>query len=233
MKPYKFYLSIIVSAIIISSLTITGAFSQPINKSVDGVNIKLPEPNFNGTVSVEKALLNRRSMRDYQDAPLDINQLSQILWAAQGITDSAGHRTAPSAGADYPLALYIVAGNITGLSKGLYKYIPKGHMLARVSDGDLRPEIFQISINQLHILNAAFLLIYTEDKTISKVYAKKSDQKVNTEVGASLQNVFLQGVAMGLGVAVSTSWDEVKLKDILKLGNNIEPLIIQTIGVKK
>ena len=149
------------------------------------------------------------------------------------ITDSAGHRTAPSAGADYPLTLFVVAGNVTGLNKGLYQYFPKSHSLGRWTETDLRSDIYQISLNQLHILNAPFLIIYTEDKNISKVYAKKSEQKVNTEVGAALQNVYLQGTALGLGVAVSTSWDETKMKDILKLGSNYEPLIIQTVGRKK
>ncbi len=233
MKLYKIILTVATGIMFIISMNVISAVAQPVIDNTNGLNINLPAPKFDGNISVEKALLNRRSVRDYQYAPITLAELSQLLWAAQGITDSAGHRTAPSAGADYPLTLFVVAGNVTGLNKGLYQYFPKSHSLGRWTETDLRSDIYQISLNQLHILNAPFLIIYTEDKNISKVYAKKSEQKVNTEVGAALQNVYLQGTALGLGVAVSTSWDETKMKDILKLGSNYEPLIIQTVGRKK
>jgi SagB-type dehydrogenase family enzyme len=230
MKINKLFFTVLICLFFIMAFNLNRTFSQSANASVSGSYIKLSQPKFSGNVSVEEALLKRRSMRDYKGEAIPVEDLSQLLWAAQGITDSAGHRTAPSAGADYPLALYVVAGNVTGLQKGLYKYIPKGHQLSKVADGDIRSDIYKISIDQLHILNAAFLIIYTEDKNISKIYAQKSVQKVNTEIGAALQNVFLQGAALDLGVAVSTSWNELKLKSILKLGSNFEPLIIQTIG---
>jgi SagB-type dehydrogenase family enzyme len=232
MKTKRFLLTAFISLAILLAFNISNSFAQkPANTNTDE-SVKLPTPKFSGDVSVEQALSKRRSMRDYQNSPINIEQLSQLLWAAQGITDTSGKRTAPSAGAEYSLKLYVVVGNVTGVKQGFYQYISKGHTLNRLSDIDMRPDIFQISINQLHILNAAFLIIYTEDKNLSKIYDKKAEQKVNTEIGASLQNVFLQGAALDLGVAVSTSWDETKLKDILKQGSNIEPKIIQTIGKK-
>jgi SagB-type dehydrogenase family enzyme len=233
MKLYKIILTVITGIAFIICLNTISAIAQPVIGNEKGLNINLPAPKFDGNISVEKALLNRRSIRDYQYAPVSLAELSQLLWAAQGITDTAGRRTAPSAGSDYSLTLFVVAGNVSGLNKGLYQYYPKSHSLGRWSETDLRPDIYQISLNQLHILNAPFLIIYTEDKNISKVYAKKAEQKVNTEVGAALQNVYLQGTALGLGVAVSTSWDEAKLKDLIKIGSNYEPLIIQTVGKKK
>ncbi len=86
--------------------------------------IRLPAPYYDGNTSVEMALLKRRSIRSYSNEPLSLAEISQLLWAAQGITDSRGYRTAPSAGALYPLEIYIVAGRVKDLSQGIYKYRP-------------------------------------------------------------------------------------------------------------
>ncbi|MEW6109823.1 MAG: nitroreductase family protein [Nitrospirota bacterium] len=82
--------------------------------------IILPVPVLAGDTSIEKALSQRRSNRKFKDTPLTLSEISQLLWAAQGITEPSGLRTAPSAGALYPLELYIVAGNVIGLPDGIY-----------------------------------------------------------------------------------------------------------------
>jgi len=100
--------------------------------------VKLPEPEYDCQVSIEKALLKRRSVRNYSKTPLALSEISQLLWAAQGLTSPGGFRTAPSAGALYPLELYIVAGNISNLSPGIYKYNPRRHQLVKIVEGDKR-----------------------------------------------------------------------------------------------
>ena len=104
--------------------------------------IQLPSPNYKSNTSIEEALLNRRSVRDYNGEQLSLPEVSQILWSAQGITDTAeGLRTAPSAGALYPLEIYLVAANVTDLNPGIYKYSPQNHSLKKISEGDKRTEI--------------------------------------------------------------------------------------------
>jgi len=107
-----------IGILILTVLTVMGADGDP------GLVIELPEPRLTGDTSVEEALSTRRSIREYRDEPLKLSDVSQLLWAAQGITDKRGFRTAPSAGALYPLELYLVAGNVTDIPAGIYKYSP-------------------------------------------------------------------------------------------------------------
>ena len=97
--------------------------------------ITLPKPAQSGDVSVESALASRRSLRQFSDSAVTLQQLSQLLWAAQGLTSSRGNRTAPSAGGLYPLEVYLVVENVSGLAAGTYRYHPKGHRLSLVSQG--------------------------------------------------------------------------------------------------
>jgi hypothetical protein len=102
---------------------------------VEATMIQLPEPLHDSAISLEESLSRRRSVRSYTDEPLTLQEVSQILWAAQGITDAAGLRTAPSAGGTYPLELYVVAGNVRGLEPGVYRYLPDGHRAVKTIDG--------------------------------------------------------------------------------------------------
>ncbi|GAH47907.1 unnamed protein product, partial [marine sediment metagenome] len=110
--------------------------------------IDLPEPQHDSDVSIEQSLLNRRSIRSYTGEPLTLQEVSQLLWAAHGITDPRGFRTAPSAGALYPLELYLVAGDVEDLTSGVYKYEPDGHQLARIIDGDKRAKLADAALAQ-------------------------------------------------------------------------------------
>jgi hypothetical protein len=97
--------------------------------------IKLPEPRTDGGISVEKALEERRSIRSFGKEGLTLDEVSQLLWAAQGVTDDKGHRTAPSAMARYPLQVYLLASNVTDLPSGVYHYSPQGHNLTVITQG--------------------------------------------------------------------------------------------------
>ncbi|MBS1213194.1 MAG: nitroreductase, partial [Proteobacteria bacterium] len=110
--------------------------------------IRLPQPRFSGPASLEQTLLARRSVRTYARDPLTVDDLTQLLWAAQGVTHSQGYRTAPSAGALYPLELYTVVGHMVGLPAGLYRYGGREHALERRLPRDLRSELCAAAINQ-------------------------------------------------------------------------------------
>src|SRR5512139_3134726 len=106
-----------------------------LGSSASNAAIALPKPSLDGKVSVEKAIQQRRTIRDFRETPLSLQQLAQLLWAAQGITDQkGGKRTVPSGGAQYPLDLYIVVGKngIEGLDEGVYRYMPENHSISSI-----------------------------------------------------------------------------------------------------
>ena len=121
---------------------------------------RLPEPRYEGSVSVEHALITRRSVRNYKNEPLTLTEISQLLWAAQGITTPRGYRTAPSAGALYPLETYVVAGNVEELVAGIYKYLYHEHALVQTVAGDKRTELSHAALNQGSIARAPAVLLF-------------------------------------------------------------------------
>jgi SagB-type dehydrogenase family enzyme len=196
-----------------------------------GAPIKLPDPAKRGTVSVEEALQTRRSVRAYADAPLTLAQLGQILWAAQGITSADGHRTAPSAGATYPLELHVIVGNVTGLPAGVYRYRPQGHELVPHLDGDQRARLARAAIRQGWVTQAPVTLAITavSDRTRTR-YGDRTDRFVAIEVGHVGQNVYLQAVSLGLGTVMAGAIAEDSLAAVLKLDAGERPLAAMPIG---
>jgi nitroreductase len=134
------------------------AFAQDKSR---GEAVKLPPPKYDSKVSIEKALLERRSIRSYKEEPLTLNDLSQILWAAQGITEpKKGLRTAPSARALFLIEVYVLPGNVTNLPTDAYKYQPQGHDLIKIADGDKKAELFK-AVGQAPVKNAPIVLIFS------------------------------------------------------------------------
>src|SRR3990172_8116351 len=155
--------------------------------------VTLPKLRYESTTSVEHALLKRRSVREFRDVPLALDDLGQLLWAVQGITDRAGFRTAPSAGALYPLEVYALAGNVQGLPTGLYQYIPRGHALCRVADGDRRPALSHAAYDQPSIADApAILALCTVYERVTGKYGERGLRYVHMEAGHAAQNVYLR-----------------------------------------
>ena len=99
--------------------------------------LKLPSPNTDGGISLEKALRERRSIRSMKTDSLTLENVSQLLWSAQGVTDGMGHRTAGSAFESYPLEVYVLAGNVTNLTAGVYHYLPGNHSLDQLTSSDI------------------------------------------------------------------------------------------------
>jgi SagB-type dehydrogenase family enzyme len=231
---------LIVKIALIISLSLAGlasaCSSQPNSDPYtpgSGNTIALPEPRSDSDTSVESALLNRRSIREYRDEPLALAEVSQLLWAAQGITHPNGYRTAPSAGALYPLEVYLLAGNVSDLPQGVYRYLPGENALAQVLTGDHRQALCEAALNQSAVQDAAAVLVIAAvyERTTVK-YGQRGHQYVHMEVGSAAQNVYLQAVALDLGsVFIGAFHDEV-VKSVLQLGDDEVPLGIMPVGKK-
>ena len=196
-------------------------------------SIDLPKPRADGALSVERALQQRRTVRDFGRAPLVLQQAGQLLWSGQGITHGDGLRTAPSAGALYPLNLYLVAGNVTGLGSGVYRYEPERHRLSRVSAGDRRAELARAALEQTWIARAPAVLVFgaIESRTTQK-YGSRGIGYIYIEVGHAAQNVFLQAEALGLGAAVVGAFADGPVADLLGTGRQERPLYLMPVGEK-
>ncbi len=194
--------------------------------------VYLPDPKLKSETSVEEALNKRRSIRDYTKQPLSLEEVSQILWAAQGITEkSYGLKTAPSAGALYPLEVYLIAANIKDISEGIYKYNPGNHSIKKIEDGDKRMEISNASLRQEAIEECSALIIITAiyERTSVK-YGDRAERYVHMEVGHAGQNIYLQAVSLGIGTVMMGAFRDEALKKVLKLPANEFPLAIYPLG---
>ena len=194
--------------------------------------LKLTDPEYDSDVSVEKALYNRRSVREFSDESLTLDEISQICWAAQGITDNARFlRSAPSAGALYPLEVYIVACDVSGLLPGVYRYMSEVHGLVRIIDGDIRSELCAASLSQPSILEAPACLVFSAfyKKTTQK-YGERGIRYVHLEAGHAAQNVYLQVVSLGLGTVTIGAFNDSNVRELLKMLADEQPLYIMPIG---
>jgi SagB-type dehydrogenase family enzyme len=186
----------------------------------------LPEPSTKGPLSLEETFLQRRSVREFSPEQLSTNEISQLLWAAQGITDPHGFRTAPSAGALYPLELYVV------LEGGVFHYDPHTHTLTRVNSGDLRSDLYIVSLRQEAVRNAPMILVVTAvfSRTEAKYGRARSPRYVHMEAGHAAQNILLQAVALGLGAVPIGAFEDTRVQDVLGLPVDHEPLYLIPIG---
>ena len=194
--------------------------------------IQLPNPKLQSETSVEEALNKRRSIRNYTKQPLSLEEVSQILWAAQGITEkNYGLRTSPSAGALYPLEVYLVTANVKDISEGIYKYNPLNHSIKKIDDGDKRVEISNASLKQDAIEECSALVIITAiyERTSVK-YGDRAERYVHMEVGHAGQNIYLQAVSLGIGTVMMGAFHDDALKKTLNLPANEFPLAIYTLG---
>ncbi|MEA1896002.1 MAG: SagB/ThcOx family dehydrogenase [Euryarchaeota archaeon] len=193
--------------------------------------IMLPEPRTTGEISIEEAMRNRRSVRQYTEEGITLNDLSQLLWAAQGISSEEGFRTAPSAGALYPLEVYVVAGKVDGLSDGVYRYRTEGHTLQRICDGDLRENLSECALNQTQVTDAAADIVFAAafNRTTAK-YGERGARYVYIEAGHAAQNVYLQAEAFGLGVCAVGAFYEQEVSELLALSRDETPIYILTVG---
>lgn len=189
--------------------------------------VKLPEPKRVGRLSLEAMLDQRRSIRELSDAELSLNEVSQILWAAQGISHAQGYRTAPSAGALYPLELYLLAAKVDGLTPGIYHYHPHAHSLSLIEKGDRRLQLAMAAYGQMWIQDAPVILVIAAEYQRTRVkYGKRGIRYVHIEVGHAAQNVYLQATALGLGTTMVGAFVDSSVAQVMELKDDHEPLAI-------
>jgi SagB-type dehydrogenase family enzyme len=175
----------------------------------------------------------RRSCRDFRDAPIPLRDLSQVLWAAQGITGLGGLRTAPSPGALFALRPYVMSANVAGLPSGLYRFDPESHELIHVTSDDMRPALEKAAGGQQCVgACAAILLLAANYSRVAREYGAKAERLVHTEAGHVGQNVCLEATALGLGVIGIGAFDEAEVKAALRLPSREEAVYMLAFGWK-
>ena len=199
-------------------------------KDLGGRSVKLPEPKEKGKMSVEEAIQKRRSRRSFKPDALTLEEVSQILWSAQGITEKRrGFRASPSAGATYPLEVYLVAGNVKELDAGLYRYEPEENRLVLVRKGDIREGVCAAALGQGMLEDApATVVIAAVYERTARRYGRRATRYVHIEVGHAGQNIYLQCEALGLGTCAIGAFHDERLKKVL--GIDEEPLYLMPIG---
>jgi SagB-type dehydrogenase family enzyme len=199
-----------------------------------GEIVVLPQPSGTGSTSLEQLLAQRRSIRDYQTSALELADIGQLLWAAQGITHTQGLRAAPSAGALYPLELYVVTGHVEGLAQGVYHYDPGHHQLLKTSEADLRDALTRAALSQNWIKQASAIIVFTADyKRTTRKYGKRGKRYVHIEAGHAAQNLFLQSGSLGLATVVVGAFNDNEVASVLRLPADLQPLLLMPVGRKK
>lgn len=178
-------------------------------------------------MSVEEALARRRSVREFAEKPLTDRELSQLLWAVQGITDPAeGLRTLPSAGALYPLETYVAT------AAGFYHHEVRSHQLKRLCDRDLRPALYRAALEQEAVLEApaVFVIAAVYGRTARKYGQPRAVRYVHLEAGHAAQNLLLEAVCLGLGAVPIGAFSDSDIQEALSLPADHQPLYLIPTG---
>lgn len=210
--------------------------NQELNEQV----IQLPTPRYESKFSIEEVMLKRRSHRNYVKSAISLEDLSQLLWVAYGITKPdnsrpifrGGFRTAPSAGATFPLEVYAIVGNVKDIEPAVYRYISDGHKLEKVLDEDIRPGLAKAALNQEMIEDAPASLFFSAifERTMQRYGDRGRERYVCMEIGHVAQNVYLQAEALGLGTCAIGAFNDSKISEVMQLQAEEEPLYIMPIG---
>lgn len=196
--------------------------------------IRLPQSRYKGDISVEEAIFKRRSIRSYKDSPLSLEEVSQLLWSAGGKTIdgiTGATRAYPSAGGIYPLEIYLVVGNVSGVSPGIYHYSWHDHSLNLKREGDFRRELTGVCWGQRMVLEAPASLVFTAiySRTTQRYGKRGQTRYVPMDVGGAGQNVHLQAESLDLGTVIIGAFSDTAVKEILELKAE-EPLYIMPVG---
>lgn len=186
----------------------------------------LPPPSRSAGASLAEVLAERRSIRSFTDQTLTMSQTGQLCWAAQGSTSPQGYRTAPSAGALYPLEVYLAT------AAGVFRYEPDGHALAVHSEHDRRQALYEAALRQEAVRQAPAVFVMTAvyGRTVEKYGAERSPRYVHLEAGHAAQNLLLQAVALGLGATPVGAFHDQDVQEALELPADREPLYLIPVG---
>ena len=187
--------------------------------------ITLPKPNKSGSMPLEQAIAVRRSRRHFLPKSLSLEQIGQLTWAAQGQETGGRYRTTPSAGATYPLELFVIT------DEGMFRYLPAKHSLEKLTDQDLRAPLASAAWGQEFIQAAPLTLVFAAEFTrTTGRYGKRGIRYVYMEAGHAAQNVHLQAEALGLGSVAVGAFDDHSVSKVLSLPRNLEPLYMVVVG---
>jgi SagB-type dehydrogenase family enzyme len=210
--------------------------------SLVGLNVvRLPAPAKKGKVTVEDALWQRQSVRKYGPGPLTLAELGQLCFAAYGVNRpipdappalGGGLKTAPSAGACYPLEVYVVAGNVTGLEPGVYSYRTATHELWLIERGDKRADLAAAALGQTYVRDAQVSLVWSAvfERNTKRYGDRGRERYVCMDVGHSGENVYLQAPALGLGTVAIGAFFDTDVKLAVGMTKPEEPLYIMPVG---
>lgn len=210
-------------AVLAGGIMATTAGLRPSGGQQEG---RLPPPRDRGTMSLEETLDRRRSVREFRRDPLAAAELGQLCWAAQGVTAPEGYRTAPSAGALYPLELYVVTG------EGVLHYEPARHRTTLHRSGDVRPALSAAALGQEAVSEApaVFVVAAVYQRTAAKYGEGRARRYAQLEAGHAAQNLLLQAVALGLGGVPIGAFDDRRVQQVLGLPPDQEPLYLLPVG---
>jgi SagB-type dehydrogenase family enzyme len=197
--------------------------------------IKLPLPELSGVISVEEAISQRRSVRSFRQSPLSLSQLSQLLWAAQGITGHKGYRTVPSAGATFPLEIFAVVGADTmkSLHEGIYHYEVESHALNLHVKGDVRQSLSEAALGEHSIATAPLdIVVCAVFHRTTSIYGKRGERYVHLEAGHLGQNIALQALSLGLATVTIGAFHDDEVQEVLRLDEAVRPLYIIPVGLR-
>ncbi len=187
--------------------------------------VTLPKPDLKGSIPLEQTVAARRSRREFSSKPLTLEQIGQLAWAAQGQDARSRYRTVPSAGATYPLELFVVT------EQGFFHYLPGKHSLQRLTDQDLRARLAAAAWGQEFIAAAPVTLVFAAEfaRTTGR-YGERGIRYVYMEAGHAAQNVHLQAEALGLGSVAVGAFDDASVGKVLELPSHLEPLYMVPVG---
>lgn len=231
-----------VNKLIFSTNNVSESKNQKIITEVMEISetIKLPDPVYTGRMSVEESLKERRSMRNFTDKQLSLQEVSQVLWAAYGVSDaeSFAHiklKTAPSAGATYPLEIYLMAGNVERLTAGLYKYHPEKNELSLYLKGDIRSQVAKACLDQRMLADAPATIIYNVvfERTTQRYGQRGLERYVYMDIGHSAQNIYLQTTAMGMATCAIGAFEDDKLTKVISPPENEVVMYLMPFGYTK
>ncbi|MCL0035654.1 SagB/ThcOx family dehydrogenase [Thermodesulfovibrionales bacterium] len=234
----KVVVSLALALLIIVGAATVGCQPEPVAEKKEfvleeGVIVSLPSPRHTGEISVEEAIFHRQSTRHFPDEPLSLEEISQLLWSAGGKTIdgvTGPTRAFPSAGGLYPFEIYLVAGNVTGLADGIYRFQWRNHSLKMIKKGDFRQELMVASLRQRFVEQAPVSIVWVGDfDRVKRVYGTRGVVRyISMDVGGAGQNVHLQAEALGLGTVIVGAFHDGLVQRIL--GTELVPLYIMPVG---
>jgi SagB-type dehydrogenase family enzyme len=232
MKIKTILIIFVIPIIVLSGILIYLHYQNLAVKTMNtNVNIiQLPEPERKGKLSFEETINQRRSVREYKDEPLTLSEVSQLLWSAQGL-NAKGSRVVPSAGALYPLEIYLVVKNVEGLPSGVYHYLPNSHSLEIYLHNDIIERLTEAALEQEMIREAAVNIIISGifERTAVK-YGERAVQYVYQESGHVSQNIYLECESLGLGTVSVGGFDQKAVDQLLGFPEGQMTLYIMPVG---